>query len=162
MTSIFKIRLNQIFFIVFGISALILILSFTAEYFWELPACLLCKLQRIPYFLLIANSLIGIFSILKTGCLRTIQLLLIGSFFLASFHTLVEYGKVRTSCQRNMQMETLEDFKLILVAEPKCSESSWKLLGLPASLYNATLSLFIVFCICFFQKLNKINNIFKN
>jgi disulfide bond formation protein DsbB len=114
------------FFILFIASAAIG-LSYYAEHVEKIPPCFLCHLQRLPYFILIPlSSLALLFGWQRKGFLA-IQSLLLVSFFVATYHTLVKYQILPEP----------------LFEENMPSMKEWYILGLPAPLYNSAISLFL-------------------
>jgi len=137
-----QVTLNRMFAAFLGIAALVLIISLLAEKFGDLESCTLCKLQRIPYALIGLNAALGIFTSIKKGAFKVIQVCLVASFFLGGFHASVQHGKITDPCIRTVAViQNPQDYSGLLTSGKNCSQISWVLLGIPLSLYNSLLSL---------------------
>ncbi|MBI3211609.1 MAG: disulfide bond formation protein B [Simkania negevensis] len=142
MDSQVQMRWNWGFLLILGISMLAVIFSCLAEGVWGISACMFCKWQRGVYVLVGVNALFGIFTPLKRGFLKVVVVGLVIGMVLGSVHTAIQWGKIESFCQRKVpEMATKEDFKGFLERNGvRCSEVSWELFGLPASLWNVVLS----------------------
>lgn len=136
---------NVIVFLTLGFSIVALLLSYSAQYIWEIEPCRLCKFQRIPYFLILGFSGSAFWPYLRKVSFRLIQVSFLVSFLLACYHLLVLAGIVSDPCSVPTGIANLEDFQKMLNAPPPCSKAGWKFLGLPVAGYNALLaSLFMI------------------
>ena len=88
-----QVKINQFFSLLLGVSILALALSFWTNLFLGIVPCFLCKLQRIPYFLIGANACLGI-------PLSLYNAVLLGGLFAGSlFETLLLRRKKALSTQ---------------------------------------------------------------
>ena len=139
--------MRRIFILLFGISALILCIAYAAEYLFHLKACKLCQLQRIPYFLLITGSIFGLYTSHKMIVLRILQACLVLGFFVACYHSAVVFGLVNDPCLANPRLDDIESFKAVIEKAIPCSASVWKPFHIPASIFNALLSMSLLLVI---------------
>ncbi|NGX50955.1 MAG: Disulfide bond formation protein B [Chlamydiae bacterium] len=141
-----QVTLNRVFAAFLGITVLVLIISMLEERFGDSESCTLCKLQRIPYALIGLIAVLGIFTSIKNGAFKVIQVCLVASCFLGVFHASVQYGKINDPCARTATaMQNPQDYSGLLASGKNCSQISWALFGIPISLYNSLLSLLLLF-----------------
>ena len=131
--------MQRILIFVLAIAVFVLCLSYSAEYLFHQVPCKLCKIQRIPYFLLIAGSFLGLYAHKKRLLLRILQAILVMGCLVASFHSAVTLGLVDDPCIANPKLDDIESFKAALMQSPPCSTSVWKLFGIPLPVFNAAL-----------------------
>lgn len=112
-----------------GITLIALGLSYWVEYGYAIPPCRFCLWQRVIYFIIGGVVLLGLVVKCKVIILRIIQFLLLIGFFIALYHTGVAYHLFSSSCP-NKQAAGVSLL--------------WKILGQPAALYNAALSLILM------------------
>ena len=96
----------------------------------------MCKLQRIPFALLLVNSLFGIMTAYKAGFFRVVQGCLLLGGILGLGHFLVQIGMFPDPCATQKGLSSVQDFSQMLTTS-RCSELSWKILEVPVSLINA-------------------------
>lgn len=101
-------------------------ISYFVEYWLEIRPCILCKLQRIPYFATGILAIIGLFIIWKRAILRLIQICFLAGVIVATYHSCVQFGFLGSPCQKKQTEQT---------------GPSWRIFGLPPPLYNGVFSL---------------------
>lgn len=112
-----------------GIAVLALTISFFVEYVIQVRPCILCKLQRVPYVATGIFALIGLFTPIKRYILRFIQICFLAGVIFATYHSSIQFGFLRSSCQKKQTEQT---------------SPSWRILGLPPPLYNGVFSLVVL------------------
>jgi disulfide bond formation protein DsbB len=132
-------RGNKIFILLLILSLLALSGSFLID-LTKVTVCLLCSLQRIPYFLIMAMSIIGILFSKKKFLLWCIFVLLISNVCLGTYHTLVQRGVIPDPCKVE-KVASIEDFRSKLTNKKSCKNSGWNFFGIPLSSFNALTSL---------------------
>lgn len=115
--------------ILLGIALVCLAASFFVEYALKISPCMLCKLQRIPYFATAALAFIGLFIPFKQALIRLTQVFFLTGVIMASYHTCVQFHFLASSCQTKKIEQT---------------GPSWRVLGLPPPLYNGVISLAVL------------------
>jgi len=135
---------------VFGISALTLCISLFAELFLSKNPCFLCLVERWVYCLLLGPAFIGIsFPNWQRFAKRCCQGLLILSFTVSAYHSLVQFQILLDRCQTSRKVEDLSSYKTMLLSHakkrPSCSEVSWKIGIVPMPIVNAALSILLFF-----------------
>lgn len=106
-----------------------LILPFFVEYVIGIRPCILCKLQRIPYFATGVLALLGLFVSFKRSLFRLIQVCFLAGIILATYHSSIQFGFLRSPCQKKKIKQT---------------GPSWRLFGFPLPLYNGIFSLTVL------------------
>lgn len=144
--NIYFIFLNRLFALTAIYSITALTLSFFAEYAWKIEPCYLCKLQRIPYLAILPISFFGLFFTFKTASRNLIISFFFISLALSGFHLMIQTGIVKDTCAVP-QLNSMIDFEKLVFNTPKksCAEISFRLFGLPVSLYNLTSALLFIF-----------------
>jgi disulfide bond formation protein DsbB len=122
-------RYQKAYWLFLGIAIISLGISFFVEYVIEIRPCILCKLQRIPYFATGALALLGLIVSFKRALLRLIQVCFLAGVILASYHSCVQFGFLGSSCQTKKVEQT---------------GPSWRIFGLPPPLYNGLFSLAVL------------------
>lgn len=112
-----------------GIAVAALGISFFVEYVIGIRPCILCKLQRIPYYTVGGLALLGLFIQWKRGIIRFIQICFLAGVILAGYHTCVQFGYLGSPCQKKRTEQT---------------GPSWRILGLPPPLFNGIFSLAVL------------------
>ncbi len=112
--------------------------SISAVHLFHLKPCIMCKLQRIPFALLIVNSGFGLLSSYKQGFFRVTQVCLTLGIVLGLGHFLMQIGALPDFCTSKRGFDTAQEFSRILKTS-KCSDIAWSVFGVPVSLLNATL-----------------------
>ena len=133
-----RVFFNRWFFSCLAIGGIALIASLLSVQVFHLKPCTLCKLQRIPLVLLIVNSGFGILSSYKQGFFRVVQGCLLLGGVLGLGHFLVQMGVLPDPCRAQKDLHSVQEFSQLLTS-PRCSELSWKILGMPVPLINAGL-----------------------
>ena len=112
-----------------------MIASLLAVQVFHLKPCTLCKLQRIPFALLILNASLGLITSMKLGFFRVIQGCLLLGTILGLGHFLIQVGALPDPCFSPKGLSTAQEFSQ-LISTSKCSTVSWSFLGIPISLIN--------------------------
>jgi disulfide bond formation protein DsbB len=126
---------NRWFLAMISIGAVALASSISAVHLFHLKPCGICKLQRIPFALLIVNSGFGLLSSYKQGFFKGTQVCLALGIILGMGHFLVQMGALPDPCAVQKGVRSVQEFSQLLIS-PKCSDLSWKILGVPVSLIN--------------------------
>mgnify|MGYP000567766263 FL=1 len=132
-----------------------LTISFSAELFWKIQPCNLCKLQRLPLFMIIPLSLVGLCGEKKRFFLSMICLAFFIFGTLSGYHLLVQLKFITDPCVVPQNIKTLDDFKMMLNSSPACSTISWSIFSVPISGYNLAFSL--IFFLSLFNGLKNTN-----
>ena len=141
MTSVetnLRIFLNRWFLAILCIGVLVITCSFFAVYVFDLKPCTLCKIQRIPFALMIANALLGLIGPYKEGFFKVIVCVLGIGVLIGTGHFLMQMGMLPDFCSYQRGFNTPEEF-LNTLQSLKCSKVNWSILGIPVSLLNAML-----------------------
>jgi disulfide bond formation protein DsbB len=126
-------------------SLIVLALSYSAEYLFKMRPCKLCTLQRIPYFFLALLPSLTFLNFKYTFLRKAIIYFFMSSAILAFYHLMVIKGFAKDFCGVQGKRQTIDDFMSMLESHVPCSKAEWKVLGLPAAIYNFCFSLaFIV------------------
>jgi disulfide bond formation protein DsbB len=133
--------MRLIFTALLGIAALILCASYLAEHLFHLDSCKLCKIQRIPYFLVAAGALLGIYTQYRILILRLLQAILVIGCLIASYHAAVTFGWVSDPCIVKPDLDSIESFRTALMQPMPCSVSAWRLFTIPIPVFNTFLSM---------------------
>ena len=133
-----RIFLNRWFLGILCIGGLALTCSLLAVHVFDLKPCTLCKMQRIPFALMIANAILGLIGPYKEGFFKVIVGVLGLGVLLGTIHFLMQTGMVPNFCSSQRGFNSPEEFLNVLQA-PKCSKIDWSILGIPVSLLNALL-----------------------
>ncbi len=131
-----RIFFNRWFLGILCIGGLALTCSFLAVHVFDLKPCTLCKMQRIPFALMIANALLGLIGPYKEGFFKVIIGVLGLGVLLGTVHFLMQMGIVPDFCSSTRGFNSPEEF-LNALQSPKCSKINWSILGIPVSLLNA-------------------------
>ena len=122
--------------------------AFYIEYIDGYAACILCKIQRLPYVFALVLGVIGYIKPLKLKIIALIFVVFFISLIISTYHVSIELGLVKSlfvCTDDNLKIfekkELLENMKLI---SPDCKNVNFRLFG--ASL--ATINLIISFVIC--------------
>ena len=133
-----RVFLNRWFLGVLCMSVLALTCSLLAVHVFDLKPCTLCKMQRIPFALMIANALLGLIGPYKEGFFKVIVGVLGLGVLLGTIHFLMQMGMVPDFCSPIRGFNSPEEF-LNTLQSPKCSKINWSILGIPVSILNALL-----------------------
>ena len=133
-----RVFLNRWFLGVLCMSVLALTCSLLAVHVFDLKPCTLCKIQRIPFALMIANALLGLIGPYKEGFFKVIVGVLGLGVLLGTIHFLMQMGMVPDFCSPIRGFNSPEEF-LNTLQSPKCSKINWSILGIPVSILNALL-----------------------
>jgi len=144
-----KIDIKYFFYLIFITSSIILISAYVIEFFFKHPPCKLCEYQRIPYFILIILSPIGILNSVKIIIFYLSILLLFSISLIAGFHSLVERRLIPfdTGCTSiNNSFENIEELRNFLEQVPivKCDEILFSILGLSLANLNLMISITLI------------------
>jgi disulfide bond formation protein DsbB len=157
----FKFLNNNLITILFFFSFLILLFAYFIEYVLGYEACNLCLIGRLPYFFVIAFSLIFFFfKKLKKILLILIFMSFISSVLIAFYHFGVEQGFFNESlvCQIKGLQQVVSPSELLQELEnnksKSCKNVNFKIFGLSLATINLFISL--VFSII------TLSNIIKN
>ena len=131
-----RIFLNRWFLGILCIGGLALTCSFLVVHVFDLKPCTLCKMQRIPFTLMIANALLGLIGPYKEGFFKVIIGVLGVGVLLGSVHFLTQIGMVPDFCSSQRGFNSPEEF-LNSLQVVSCSKINWSILGIPVSLLNA-------------------------
>ena len=121
-----------------SIGVLALASSISAVHLFHLKPCVMCKLQRIPFALLIVNAGFGLLSSYKQGFFKVTQVCLALGIILGVGHFLMQMGAVPDFCTSKRGFDTAQEFSGMLKTS-KCSDIAWSIFGVPVSLLNAML-----------------------
>jgi disulfide bond formation protein DsbB len=138
-----RIFLNRWFLAMISIGAVALASSISAVHVFHFKPCVLCKLQRIHFALLIVNAGFGLLSSYKQGFFKVTQACLALGIALGLGHFLIQMGALPDFCTSKRGFETAEEFSRMLKTS-KCSDSAWSIFGVPVSLLNAALHALIL------------------
>ena len=130
-----RIFFNRWFFCCLAIGGIALITSLLAVQVFHLKPCTLCKLQRIPFALLVLNASLGLITSMKLGFFRVIQGCLLLGAILGLGHFLIQMEALPDPCSSPKGLNTTQEFSQLLSAS-KCSAIAWDFLGIPISLIN--------------------------
>ena len=133
-----RIFLNRWFLGILCIGVLALTCSLLAVHVFDLKPCNLCKMQRIPFALMIANALLGLIGPYKEGFFKVIVCVLGIGVLIGTGHFLMQMGMLPDFCSYQRGFNTPEEF-LNTLQSLKCSKVNWSILGIPVSLLNAML-----------------------
>lgn len=131
-----RIFFNRFFLSMLFIGILGLTCSILAVHVFHLKPCMMCKLQRIPFALLIANAAFGLIGPYKQGFFRITQVCLALGILLGSTHFLMQMGTLPDFCAPQRGFNSPEEFSRMLQTS-KCSEIAWSIFSVPVSLLNA-------------------------
>ena len=119
-------RYQKVLLIFIGIAVVALGISYFVEYALGIHPCILCRLQRIPYFAIGAFALFGVFTTFKKSALRLIQVSFLAGIIVAGYHSSVQFGIMGSPCQKTNVERT---------------GPSRRIFGIPPPLYNGVFSL---------------------
>lgn len=88
--------------------------SISAVHLFHLKPCVMCKLQRIPFALLIVNAGFGLLSSYKHGFFRVTQVCLALGIVLGLGHFLMQMGAVPDFCTSKRGFDTAQEFSGML------------------------------------------------
>lgn len=120
------------------LACLILLSSFSLEYFLNVPVCSLCLIQRALWVFLI-------FVTILTKNKGVILLILLASMLTAFYQVLMQYGFIAESCPINIT----DPYATVTL----CSDKDFLIMSLPLSFYN-----FIINLVLFIFVIKKIGN----
>ena len=152
---------NNLIALFFSISIIILFSAYFIEYGLGYEACNLCLIGRIPYFFIIAFSLIFfLFKKLKKTMLIFISISFVSSVLIAFYHVGIERGFFDESlvCQiKGLKQDTSTSELLKELENNKsksCKDVDFTIFGLSLATINLFISLLL--------SITTIKNIFKN
>jgi disulfide bond formation protein DsbB len=137
------------YLLVLFLSLAALSLAYMFQFIGYAP-CKLCMYQRIPYFILVPLSILGLWQ--KTGhCYIKIAItvILTAEILMAGFHTGVEHGifTLKMSCNSAASSATdVEQFRKLLETAPiaACDKPTLFILGLSITAWNLLYSTFFL------------------
>ena len=118
------------------IGVIALTCSLSAVHIFHYKPCIMCKLQRIPFPLLIANAALGLIGLSKEAFFKMTQICLALGTLLGITHFLMQMGTLPDFCTANRGFGNPEEF-LKALQTSKCSDIAWSIFGMPVSLLNA-------------------------
>jgi len=133
-----RVFFNRLFLGCLLIGCLALTASLLAVHVFHLKPCMMCKLQRIPFALLVLNASLGLATSYKMGFFRIIQGCFILGALLGVAHFLIQIGALPDPCVSQKGFGTTQEFSQMLKTS-KCSDVAWSFLGVPISLINFAL-----------------------
>ena len=141
---------NNLIALFFSISIIILFSAYFIEYGLGYEACNLCLIGRIPYFFIIAFSLIFFFfKKLKKTMLIFISISFVSSVLIAFYHVGIERGFFDESlvCQIQKLNQDASTSELLQELEnnkfKSCKDINFKIFGLSLATINLFLSLLL-------------------
>ena len=154
LKKLFKIIFSKFFVhaCFFILSFFALSFSFFVEFSWNIKACDLCKLQRIPYFGLMLISFFSFFFDKHLFFSRLISFLAIIGLALSLYHIGIIYDFFSERCISEIPKD-FDKYESFLFKGKSCKKNIWKIFGLPASFFNILMFVF-VFVLNFFKKEN--------
>jgi len=138
-----RVFLNRWFLGMIAVGVVALASSISAVHVFHLKPCVMCRLQRIPFALLIVNAGFGLLSSYKQDFFRVTQVCLALGIILGLVHFLMQMGALPDFCTSKRGFETDQEFSRSLKTS-KCSDIAWSIFGVPVSLLNATLHALIL------------------
>ena len=148
---------NQLFSFVFIMGLGVVISSFFISLVQGVTPCFLCRLERVPYFLMVGSALVGIFINSKKKIVRLIQLWALLSVFLAGLHIGVQQKAFPDLCiKRQKSVVSVGEYQAFLKNQVGCSKSSWNFLGVPMTFWNGALSCALLFGVELFLRKKEI------
>ena len=152
MKSYFKLTLSFIVFL--GIASFL-----TLEFYFKMPPCTLCKLQRIPYYL---SGILCIFSLLfpkiftEKLLANFVFLLFLIAFFIAGFHIFVEDKLLVFSCNSEIIANNVDELQqALLQKKPECSSKAY-IFGARITILSLSFNVFILLFISIKTTFSKI------
>ena len=155
----YMISIRSLFIICLCISIVSLAGALIAQYGFGLMPCELCLMQRVPYAVIIAISLLGIFWQKKFLAILIAISFLTGSG-IASYHVAVEKHWVKgpTACVQDAPPphQSIDDLLKQIEAAPivACDQPQWEYRGITMAGLNALWSFMLaIFVIIFLRKI---------
>ncbi|MGE0630827.1 MAG: disulfide bond formation protein B [Parachlamydiales bacterium] len=130
-----RVFFNRCFLGCLVVGCLALTTSLLAVHVFHLKPCTMCKLQRIPFALLILNASFGLATSYKMSFFRVIQGCFIIGALLGITHFLIQMGALPDPCVSLKGLASAQEFSQMLKTS-KCSDVAWSFLGVPISLIN--------------------------
>jgi disulfide bond formation protein DsbB len=130
------------------ISGLIISFSFYHQSIEKVEPCTLCKWQRLLYLTIFCISPFGLIQQCSQFAKKSLSILFLVGFSLATYHTLVQFGWLTDHCAISQNVETINDF-ITMLEQPKmsCAKIGWQLFGVSASIYSAFFSVIALICL---------------
>lgn len=159
-------KVDKKFIIVAAISLVILCFSFYQEYIQKVDSCYLCKLQRIPYLLILIFFILNVLNTWRSSYIRCVlNGILSLSIGLAFYHAAIQYGLLNDQCAVLNNFQNDEEFFTFLEKPMvSCALIKWKLGGLSASIWNMITTFFLILILNFkkFKNSKSYNSSHKN
>ena len=133
-----------------ALSAILLSVAFSTQYYGGFEPCFLCRIQRVPHFFVVVLGCTGFFFTTLSDKNRKRLLWLIGLCLFASsgtgfYHSGIEYGIYSgfSSCSNLATETTVETLhkKLLETELVRCNTVTISFLGLSMAVYNGLISL---------------------
>ncbi len=128
--------LNRFFFVSLSVGIVAIVASLLAATIFGLPPCMMCKIQRIPYALMIVNALFGLLMAYKELFVNILMGVLMVGVLLGLVHFLMQVGVIPDFCLAKKGFTSHQEL-LNYINKPKCSKVYWSIFGAPVSLLNA-------------------------
>ena len=136
----YNVQANRIFLITLVISVVALLISFSVD-LSGMHSCRLCKLQRIPYFLIILSSLYGIFCDSKAICFYFLAAISAINIIMACYHLGIQQGLFIDPCLINHPTNKEALKQMLFEHSIPCSKVTLSIAGLPMSAWNCAASM---------------------
>ncbi len=118
---------NKLIWLLQILACIIILSSFSLEYFFNISVCSLCLIQRSLWILLIFITLL----IKNKGI---ILLIILASMLISFYQILMQYGFIYSTCDINIDSN---------VPVISCAEKDFLIMGLPLSFYNMIINLIL-------------------
>lgn len=145
-----RIGFNYLLFLALVIATFSLVFAYVMQYVFDVLPCILCLYQRVPYFLVVALSIFGLFG--GENAKKAVFYLIVLAFFangaIAFFHVGVENGffELTKKCVSGFEATTIDQLKkeIFGASLARCDEVKMRILGLSMASWNFILCLFLV------------------
>jgi disulfide bond formation protein DsbB len=134
------IPLNRLFLFCCFFAGFALLVSYWAELAGNFQLCPLCKWQRLILGVVFLVSGFGIGLENKKWPAIFLLWLLVSLLLVAGYHLLVQGGVVVDRCAKPQNVQTLDEFRLMLQTSTPCAVP-WSLMSIPVSVYNVAFAL---------------------
>jgi len=144
-----EIKNKIIFILILLFSIFTLFAAYFIQYVLEHQPCNLCLIERIPYiFSIIIISIILFTKKFEKISLITLSLIFFSATLIATYHFGIEQGFIKESLVCNLNNESDNLSKEILLSQLKempvsCKDVTFKILGLSLATFNIFISLIL-------------------
>ena len=144
-----EIKNKIIFILILLFSIFALFAAYFIQYVLEHQPCNLCLIERIPYiFSIIIISIILFTKKFEKISLITLSLIFFSATLIATYHFGIEQGFIKESLVCNLNNESDNLSKEILLSQLKempvsCKDVTFKILGLSLATFNIFISLIL-------------------